>query len=286
MKEIVVVSGKGGTGKTTVVASLIRIFGELVIADCDVDASNLHMIIPFSAEKSIPYSGSKVPVVNKDICTGCDECGRHCRFGAIKGGEVDLWSCDHCGLCMEVCPEEAIEMVPEKDGDIFVGNTPFGPMVYGELLPGAENSGKMVAEIRKIAREMAKEKNKNLILLDGPPGIGCPVISSITGTKGAVVVTEPTPSGVHDLERMLELLNHFRIKSILLINKWDLNKDITKKIVDSVEGNNVLHIAKIPFNEDVIKALKKGRDPVSSNIKGIKEVLEEVAGYMKSYFNI
>ncbi len=262
MKEIVVVSGKGGTGKTVVTSALVRLFGDVAIGDLDVDASNLHLIIPFQKKKEESFSGCKMPVVDEGKCDGCNICGEHCRFGAIEAGKIDPWSCDHCGLCMHVCPQDAISMVPEENGRIFIGKTPYGPMVYGELEPGAENSGKLVAEIRKRIRGM----DRVLAVLDGPPGIGCPVISSITGSQGIVVVSEPTQSGLHDLERVLELVDHFKVKAVLAINKWDLNEEMSSRI-EGFARSKGLKFVKIPFVEEVVDCIKKGRDPLCAGVE-------------------
>ncbi len=281
MKEISIVSGKGGTGKTLVSSSISRILSPTIVADCDVDASNLHLILKVEVEKTIPYTGGKMPVVDKELCTECNICGEHCRFGAIENGVVDPWSCDHCGLCSLVCPESAIKMVPEKDGDIFIGKTELGPMVYGELLPGAENSGKMVSEIRRLAKDLARENNMDTMVVDGPPGIGCPVISTLTGSGGAIVVTEPTPSGLHDIERIVELINHFRIPFITVINKWDLSKEISFNIEKRVKGMGSLDVLKIPFSEEVVRCMKMGLDPISGKVEGVMEPLMDLGKKVK-----
>ncbi len=284
MKEISVVSGKGGTGKTVISASLARLISPMVVIDCDVDASNLHLILKPKVKQERPYVGTKVPKVDKSICTECNICGEHCRFGAIENGVVDEWSCDHCGLCSLVCPENAIKMVPEKNGNIYMGETELGPMIYGELLPGSENSGKMVSEIRRMARDICKETGIELILADGPPGIGCPVISTLTGSNGAIVVTEPTPSGLQDMERLIELLKHFRIPAVLAINKWDLSKRRSLEIEEKAKSAGIKYVVKIPFEESVIECMKKGLDPVSGKITSVSTPIAELASYVKEQF--
>lgn len=212
-KEIVVLSGKGGTGKTSLTASFAVLSGACVVADCDVDAANLHMLLDPLTQKKGEFTGGNEAVVNTHSCISCGKCLELCRFDAVSvlDGVYTIDHCEGCGVCVEFCPEGAIDWIPTLSGEWMVADGRSGPLVHARLRPGAENSGKLVAKVRELARLEAATRNAHTILLDGPPGIGCPAIASLSGAHAAVVVTEPTVSGIHDLERILDLCAHFGV---------------------------------------------------------------------------
>ena len=258
MKEIVILSGKGGTGKTSVVGSFAAIAQNKVMADCDVDAADLHLILsPLSKEENEFRSG-QVAVIDEDKCIQCGLCQDVCRFDAISDFRVDPISCEGCGFCSHVCPVEAITMNECKAGEWFISNTKYGPLVNARLGIAQENSGKLVALVRQHAKEIAKQGKLDYIINDGPPGIGCPVISSLSGTSLALLVTEPTLSGIHDLERVLGVCHHFGVPALVCINKYDLNEDNTRQIENYCLKLGVEVAAKIPFDNVVTEAMVKG----------------------------
>lgn len=257
--EIAVISGKGGTGKSSISAAFATLSEKVVLADCDVDAANLYILFnPTHTEEQVFVSGQKA-VIDKDKCTNCGECIDYCRFDAITeiDGEVEISeiSCDGCQLCSRICPSSAITMVNEDKSRMYAGDFRNGKMVYGRLSPGEENSGRLVNIVRDKAKEIAKENVLETIILDGPPGIGCPVISTITGVDYVVIVTEPTLSGLHDLKRTLEVTSHFKTKTSVIINRFDLNIEMAQQIEDFCTKNKIKTIAKIPFNSQVVEAM-------------------------------
>lgn len=236
IQELVIISGKGGTGKTSIAASFAVLAGFPVIADCDVDAADMHLILAPSVRERHEFRCGNEAVIRPDDCTGCGRCRDLCRFDAIaevKGGGsyvVDPVACEGCGVCVRFCPERAIDFPESLCGEWMVSETRSGPMVHARLGIAAENSGKLVSTVRREARRLAEENGHRLVLVDGPPGIGCPVIASMTGASQALVVTEPTVSGEHDLERVLKLARHFDIPAAVCVNKWDLNPEMTDRI--------------------------------------------------------
>ena len=257
IKEIVVISGKGGTGKTTITSSLIPYFQDIVIGDCDVDAPNLQILFnPQNSEKESFY-GMKKAKLDKELCIECGRCYEVCRFDAIENPK----KCESCSICEYVCPVGAIKMVDNEAGEIYVSETKYGKMVHACLFPGEENSGKLVAEVRKKAKKIAQEENKKYILLDGAPGVACNVISSLTGVKKAVIVTEPTLSGLHDLERVLELIERFRIKPYFVINKYDLSLEMVNKIEEFLKDKGFEVSVKVPFDKRVVNAIGRKEIP-------------------------
>jgi MinD superfamily P-loop ATPase len=255
IKQLVIVSGKGGTGKTTIAAAFASLAKNKVMVDCDVDAADLHLLLRPRILKQEKYYGGRSPHVDLDKCTQCSLCTDICRFHAIDNGVVDHVSCEGCGFCSHICPEEAITMDEAFSGDWFVSETPYGPFVHARLGIGEENSGKLVTVVRKQAMEIAKEKKSGLILIDGPPGIGCPVTASLTGVNLVLAVTEPTLSGIHDLERILKLAEHFKIPSMVCINKFDINFENSQKIISYCENNGSKIVGKIPYEPKVVEAL-------------------------------
>jgi len=278
-REIVVISGKGGTGKTSISASLAYLSKDCIVADCDVDAADLYLLLkPISIEKHDFYSGH-IAEINQDKCTGCGTCKSLCRFDAIKEDSnskfrVEPTSCEGCKVCVEFCPEKAIDFPERLCGVWMKSETRVGFMVHAKLGVAAENSGKLVSLIRGEARKLAQEQGKNLIIIDGPPGVGCPVIASVTGATDVLVVTEPTLSGIHDLERVLSLANHFRIKSLVCINKFDLNPEMSEKIENIAKDLGAKVIGKIRYDNLVTKAQIEAKTIVELNIPSSQDIID------------
>jgi MinD superfamily P-loop ATPase len=267
--EIAVVSGKGGTGKSSISAAFATIGGEVVLVDCDVDAANLYLLFnPVNEEESVFVSGHKA-VIDYDLCTSCGLCMTHCRFDAISEGEgriiISEISCDGCFLCSRICPEKAITMVANDKSMLYAGSFRNGRMVYGRLAPGEENSGKLVNVVREKAKQTAGKYGLDTIILDGPPGIGCPVISTITGVDKVVVVTEPTISGLSDMKRAIEVVQKFNIPSFVIINKYDLNKSMSRKTEEWCIGNNVNVAGMLPFDRQITEAMIEAKSIIEFN---------------------
>lgn len=269
--ELVVVSGKGGTGKTSVTASLAVLAGRAVLADGDVDASNLPLVLDPKDSETRPFVSGLEAHIDEDRCGGCGACLAQCRFNAIawkhgKGArpyfQVDPLSCEGCGVCAAVCPAQCIDLEPRECGTWKVSRTDYGPMVHAELHAGAENSGRLVTEVRAKARKIATEDAIPLVLTDGPPGIGCPVIAAVTGAAEALLVTEPTPSGLHDLERILGLCTHFGVPAKLCVNKFDLNEDMTCAAETLALKMGATPLARIPYDSAVGLAQAAGQPVV------------------------
>ncbi len=287
MKELVVISGKGGTGKTSIVASFAALAEKKVLADCDVDAADLHLVLEPHVEHREEFSGGKKARIISDLCTACGKCEELCVFDAISHNSlgndknlnsyhIDPISCEGCGVCAHFCPANAIEFKDAVNGEWFISRTRFGPMVHAKMGIAEENSGKLVTLVRKQARELAEREGLDLIIVDGSPGIGCPVIASITGADLVLVVTEPTLSGLHDLERVRELTRHFRIKTVVCINKYDINEQVTKEIEDNAATVDASVIGKVRYDPAVTKAqimkasvVEYTSSPVSQEIKSL-----------------
>lgn len=283
MFQLAIVSGKGGTGKTTLSGSLSVLFDSIVMADCDVDAPNLHLILENKLIEKYEYFGGKKAEIS-DSCISCGICEKYCRFDAvIRGGpySVDPYACEGCGMCVAVCPADAITLKDNKSGDYFLSQSNGIPLVHALLTPGEETSGGLVAEVRKLAIKVAEEEKKEVIIIDGAPGIGCPATSSITGTTYVLVVAEPTVSGNHDLARIVETIRHFKRDFGIVINKWDLNTSKSSFIESWCGANGIELIGKIPFDEQVEKATIMGKPVVS--IKGSKaaEAIVRIAQRLK-----
>ncbi|MDD3554378.1 MAG: ATP-binding protein [Deltaproteobacteria bacterium] len=261
MKEIVVISGKGGTGKTSITASLAMLLPQKVIADCDVDAADLHLLLqPDIQERHDFYAGIR-PVIDEAACTGCGTCMSVCRFSAVTVENVaviDEFNCEGCGVCAYFCPSNAISLQENLCGEWYISQTQYGPMVHAALGIGEENSGKLVTLVKEKARRLAEAQGAELILVDGPPGIGCPVIASISNANKVLIVTEPTLSGLHDLERVLGLAQHFKTPSLVCINKWDINAEVSHEIEARCAQKGVQVVGKIPFDEAMPKGLVAG----------------------------
>jgi MinD superfamily P-loop ATPase len=260
MKQLTILSGKGGTGKTTITASLAVLAKNAVLADCDVDAPDLHMLLHPEVIKTQEFKGSKVAVVDKTKCVNCGVCREKCRFDAITEEiKVDPIACEGCGICAAICPEDAITLAERVSGYAYISKTNYGFMAHALLSPGEANSGKLVTLVRQNARILSEKENSDLIIIDGPPGIGCPVIASVTGIDAGLVVTEPTMSGIHDLKRALRLLEHFNVTPFVCVNMYDINRDNTEKIIHFCKENSIEIAGRIPFNPKVTEAMVNGK---------------------------
>ena len=282
MKEVVVLSGKGGTGKTTIVGSFAALAKNKVMVDCDVDAADLHLLLNPVAKKETEFWSGQVALINEEKCTQCGICQEVCHFSAIKDFVVDPINCEGCCFCYHVCPEEAITMEENLSGHWFISETRYGPLVHARLGVTQENSGKLVAVVRQEAKRIAQEKEADYIISDGPPGIGCPVISSLSGVDLAMIVTEPSLSGIHDMERIIGLCHHFGVPALVCINKHDINKEGTNQIESYCHDQGIAVAAWIPYDEVVIKALVQGLPVVEYSPNGVSKQIEilwqEIAG--------
>ncbi len=281
MKEITVISGKGGTGKTTFTANLASLLDNIIIGDCDVDAPNLHLLLNPKNNSEEIYKGAKLAVKNEKLCIDCGKCYQSCRFNAVTPGDFKIKNlkCEGCGVCVEVCPTGALKLKEIETGSIYEAETDYGEMVHARLIPGADTSGKLVSEVKKKASKKGKESNADWVLIDGSPGIGCPVIASLTGADIALLVTEPTLSGFADLKRVIEVVQHFNIPAGLIINKFDLNHEITDKIEEYCKNEDIELMTKIPYSRVIVESLKKGElfvdndDDLKNRMMQVKEIL-------------
>ena len=277
MKEVTVISGKGGTGKTSITASFAFLAKNRVLADCDVDAANLHILAQPEVIHQEDFFGGKKAVIDHDKCSNCGTCLENCRYSSISANfVVDHTACEGCALCYYICPESAIRMEETLNGKWFISNTRFGPMVHANLIPGEENSGKLVALVRNQAKLIAEERNMDIIIVDGAPGVGCPVISSITGVDHVVLVTEPTMSGLHDMKRAAELVRSFNIPSSLVINKWDLHPGMTFEIEEFAKSENIKLAGKIPYDRTVTDSMVKRRTVIEEGSCPASDAIIEV----------
>jgi len=281
MKEITIISGKGGTGKTSITAAFASLAKKTVFADCDVDAADLHLILKPKILETINFHGLKIANINLDKCTNCKICYKSCKFDAINE-DITLNNelCEGCGVCEYVCPADAIKMVERESGFAYISETRFGPMSHAVLKTAEEASGKLVTLVRNNAKEIAEKNNLDIILIDGPPGIGCPVISAITGVDIVLIITEPTLSGIHDLKRINEVANHFKIPSLVCINKYNINKENSKNIENYCKKNKIPIVGKIPYHTDMTQAMIKEQSIIEySNgeiSKEIKTIWEKI----------
>jgi MinD superfamily P-loop ATPase len=276
MKELVVLSGKGGTGKTSIVASFAALAKSKVLADCDVDAADLHLVLQPTMRVNREFWSGQVAVIDEKKCTQCELCQDLCRFGAIKDFRVDTASCEGCGFCFHICPAEAIIMKENMSGHWFISDTKYGPLVHARLGIAQENSGKLVALVRQQARSIAEGDRLDYIISDGPPGIGCPVISSLSGADLALLVTEPTQSGIHDLERILDVCRHFDIPALVCVNKYDVNENNSRKIENYCLGQGLEVVARIPFDNVVTEAIVKGVPVVEDSQGRVTKEIESL----------
>jgi len=326
-KELVVISGKGGTGKTSIVASFAALADKVVLADCDVDAADLHLVLDPKIVRRESFSGGKRAWIDPDRCTGCGKCADLCRFGAVwlespqgfrtlgsdvnsacrncdyckrscsakanseiqamiraSGGvaqvqfTIDPVTCEGCGVCAWFCPADAIEFAPAVNGEWYVSDTRHGPMVHAKLGIAEENSGKLVSTVRKEAGAIAEQRGMDLILIDGSPGIGCPVIASITGADLVLIVTEPTMSGLHDLGRVADVARHFGISGLVCINKWDLNPDVAAEIERQAAQRGLGVVGRVRYDRAVTDAQVRKQAVVEYQANGCAEDIREVWG--------
>jgi len=288
--EIAVISGKGGTGKTSITAALAILAGNAVVADCDVDAADLHLVLAPEVVQRHEFVSGHEAIIRELDCRGCGVCKDYCRYEAIdevigKDGRlvyrVDPGACEGCGVCVRFCPVQAIDFPDSHCGEWNISRARSGPMVHARLKPGAENSGKLVSQVRESAREEAGSSGRSLILVDGPPGIGCPVIAAVTGTTLVVVVVEPTVSGEHDLDRVLGLTRHFNIPAALCVNKWDINPELADRIEAGAREKGVPTLGRVPFDPAVTRAQVRGHTvideggPAADNIRKLWRNLQE-----------
>ncbi|MCK9614681.1 MAG: ATP-binding protein [Candidatus Omnitrophica bacterium] len=258
MKQIVVISGKGGTGKTILSASFAALARNKVMVDCDVDAADLHLLLHPKIKERNEFKSGKTARIDRALCKECGKCIKACRFNAINQNfAVDSISCEGCGLCVYICPANAVAMEENLSGEWFISESKYGPFVHAKLGIASENSGKLVSKIRQVAKEIADREKTDYIIIDGPPGIGCPVIASLSGVDLAVIVTEPTVSGIHDMTRVLEVAAHFDIKTGVVINKYDLNLQNSKLIEEFCKVKNINIIGQIPFSLEVNRSIVK-----------------------------
>jgi MinD superfamily P-loop ATPase len=263
MKEIVFLSGKGGTGKTSLAGAFAVLMKEKVLADADVDAANLHLLLDPVTEDEGEFQGSKEAIRDAVRCTGCGRCREVCRFEAIDADfRIDPFLCEGCGACVTVCPAEAIDLAPRVSGRWAVSSTRLGPLASAELHPGEETSGKLVTLVRTNAGALARKRGFERIVIDGSPGIGCPVIASATGVSAVILVTEPSASALHDLERILEVVRHFRIPAYLVINKADLSVDLTARVTAFAEAHDLPILGRIPYDPAVPRLMTAGKSAV------------------------
>lgn len=285
MREIVVISGKGGTGKTSITGCFAALSHNAILADCDVDAADLHMLLAPEVIRTVDFVSGNQALIREKDCTGCGICALECRFDAISMNEsgsftVDPYGCEGCGVCVEVCPVKAVDFPANHCGEWYFSHTRFGPMVHARLGIAQENSGKLVSTVRREAAAMAEELHMDLVIVDGPPGVGCPVIASITGASLVVVVTEPTLSGKHDMIRVIELADHFSIPALLIVNKWDINPEITVEIEEEARVRGVEPVGRIPYDRSFTVAQINGRTLVEESagmpVKNITTIWERV----------
>jgi len=293
VRQIVILSGKGGTGKTTVAAALAHLAAQeasIVMADADVDAANLELVLAPTKLEEHDFTGGKVAVIDREMCTACGTCAEVCRFEAIISGNgayaVDGIGCEGCGACAYACPVEAIEMQEQVDGRWFRSQARYGPLLHAHLFAGRGNSGKLVTLVKNRAREIAMEECADYLLVDGPPGIGCPVIAAISGADLTLLVTEPTVAGAHDLERILGVARHFRVQAVVCINKYDLNPAKAEEIASWCAEGGVPVVGRIPFDQTVTQAMVQGK-PITEHSDGaVTEELRRVWARLKARFDL
>ncbi|MDI6916516.1 MAG: ATP-binding protein [Thermoplasmatales archaeon] len=284
MKQIVVISGKGGTGKTTLVGAFAILAKNKIIADCDVDAPDLHLILNPEIKEKHEFKGSKEAIMDESKCIKCGECEKVCRFEAISDFKINQFKCEGCGACAIVCPADAITLKEKISGYWFVSSTDFGHFVHAQLNIGEGNSGKLVSVVRQKARTLAENNKNDYIIIDGPPGIGCPVIASMANADIALVVTEPTMSGLHDMKRIIDVAKHFGVKATVCINKYDVNPELSKQIESYCIQNQMDVTGEISFDPMVTKAMVNGKSiieyPDEKVSKEIKRIWERIKRYL------
>jgi MinD superfamily P-loop ATPase len=290
-RELVVISGKGGTGKTTMTASFAALGERMVMADCDVDAADLHLVLEPTVRERSDFSGGRQAIIRAGDCTGCGKCAEVCRFDAVSAVEapgggvylIDEFACEGCGVCVEFCPARAIDFPEKINGECFLSDTRFGPMVHARLGVAEENSGKLVSLVRKKARDLAADLEYDMVLIDGSPGIGCPVIASVTGASLVLIVTEPTLSGLSDLERVAELAAHFRVPAALTVNKWNINAGIADRIERAAVDMGATAVGRVRYDGAATRAQIEKRSVVElggAAADDIRAVWKNLAGLL------
>lgn len=270
MKEVTILSGKGGTGKTSITSALASFATNAIFADNDVDAADLHLIFQPQIKENHQFLSSWQCVIDTEKCTNCGMCKKHCQFDAIhyqnEGGlQINSFACEGCRLCERICPVQAISSDKNSDNYWYVSDTRFGTLVHAKMGAGEENSGKLVSQVRKRAKELAKDQNADFVINDGPPGIGCAAIASITGTDAVVLVTEPSKSGFHDAIRLIDLVKTFQVPMYAFINKYDINEQISTQMEHFFKKEGIQLMGKIPFDEEMVHAVVNGKTIVEYN---------------------
>lgn len=283
MKQILVISGKGGTGKTVIAASLAALAKNEVLADCDVDAADLHLLLQPKIKEKFVFKGMSKVIIDQARCTGCEDCIRVCRYNAIAKDvgnkvqiKIDPISCEGCQVCTHICSVDAISVLDSVAGEWYISETKYGSMVHAKLGIAEENSGKLVSVVRQNATKIAQKKHCDYVIIDGPPGIGCPVIASLSGVDLALVVTEPTLSGIHDMERVIALAQHFKVKAGCVINKYDINQDNTKEVINWCMANDIPVFGKIPYDESVTESIVHGIPIVEFKNNSVTDMIREI----------
>ena len=287
LSEIVVVSGKGGTGKTTITSSLAETMSDVIMVDADVEAANWHLLLKPDIIAEHDFTGNSIAVIREDQCVLCGRCAEMCRFEAIhfktqanrQTYTVDDVACEGCGLCQNVCNVNAVKMEPRIIGQWFHSTTQTRPLIYARLEPGGENSGHLVTKVKQQARQIAEDNDLKTVIVDGPPGIGCPVIAALSGAHFVIVVTEPTISGLSDLGRILKLIHHFRINCGVVINRFDINPEICKEIKELLKQDNVPLLSRIPHSYDIVREISNGRLPVH-HCPYLKDGIDNIRDYL------
>ncbi len=275
-RRLVVLSGKGGTGKTVVTASLAMLAGDAALADCDVDAADLHLLLQPTVRERHRFSGGSVAVRDPDKCTGCGKCREACRFGAIGATfDVDPVACEGCRFCVHVCPDGAMKLEPHVNGEWYVSDTRCGTMVHARLGVAEENSGKLVTVVRKRAEDIGAESGAAYVIADGPPGIGCPAIAAVTGADLLLAVAEPTPAGIHDVSRLRELAARFETRMACLVNKADIDESRAGELEEWCSASGVDFVGRVPFDDAVVASVVGGRTVVESDPGPARRAIEE-----------
>lgn len=284
MKELVILSGKGGTGKTSMTASFAVLAGGSLLCDADVDAADLHLLMQPEIKTRNDFEGGGVAIIDPQRCTGCGTCTDMCRWAVISSEfVVDEIACEGCGVCVDFCPEKAIDFPTKTCGQWFISDTRFGPMVHARLGIAEENSGKLVTLVRQQAKQLAEEKGIDLIITDGPPGVGCPVIASVGGAASTLIVSEPTVSGIHDMSRAVELCRHFKVPVMVCINKFDLNPENSAKIEKIANEAGLPVVGRVPFDPNFTRAMVQGKTLIEYEESGpaaesIRQVWSAIMG--------
>ncbi len=287
MNELVVISGKGGTGKTSLMAAFAALAEDGVLCDADVDAPDLHLVLSPSIRVQTPFQSGNTAQIRKHDCTECGLCRDLCRWDAIgEDFQVDPLDCEGCGVCVWFCPEKAVDFPPNVCGEWYVSDTRFGTLVHARLSPAEENSGKLVALVRQEARKAAESEGRSLLLTDGPPGVGCPVIASLGGATAALVVAEPTVSGVHDLDRVSDLASFFKVPIMVLVNKADINPETADRIRETAEKKGHTFLGAIPFHQDFTKAMIQKQSiveyaPEGEAAEAVRRIWDRVVAHLE-----